>query len=422
MTQSQAEQEASPDPDPSPDPSIRAGLKLLSSPNVGKMFVAYLVSYTGTAMAPIALAFGVLELTGSAKDSAIVIAAPTLAAVFVLLFGGVVADRTSRKRVMWIAESVSMLAQFGMAWLFLSGTATVGLLTGLMLVHGVVMAFHQPAAVGFIVQLVEAHELQAANAVLSMARFGAFAGGAALGGLLVATVGPGWTLAIDAASFGVSALLVYSLVPKLQRPPEKASLIEDLRLGWREFTAHTWLWVIVAQFSLVVAGQEAIFGLLGPAYARTEMAGAGDWGLIAGGFGLGTLVGALLGIQVRPRFPMRFGTFCVFAMGGLPLALAYSSPLALAIVVAFSGGVAGQIFGILWYTVLQKKVPHEMLSRVSAYDHLGSIALAPLGIVVAGFLFEGYGYQVALLVAAALIIVPTIAVLFVADVRNVRLD
>jgi len=416
------ENQREPQAEEQPDTSIRAGLRLLTSPNVGKMFVAYLVSYTGTAMAPIALAFGVLELTGSAKDSAIVIAAPTLAAIFVLLFAGVVADRTSRQRVIWISESVSMLAQFAMAALFLTGTATVPLLTALMLVHGVVIAFHQPAAVGFIVQLVEAKDLQAANAVLSMARFGAFAGGAALGGLLVATVGAGWTLAIDAASFGISALLVYSLVPKIQRPPEKASLLEDLRLGWREFTARTWLWVIVAQFSLVVAGEEAIFGLLGPAYAKTEMAGASDWGLIVGSFGLGTLVGALLGIKVRPRYPMRFGTFCVFALAGLPLALAYASPLPVAVFVAFCGGVAGQIFGILWYTALQKKIPHEMLSRVSAYDHLGSIALAPLGIVAAGFLFEGYGYQVALLVATALIVIPTIAVLFVADVRNMRLN
>jgi len=409
-------------PAASSDASIAAGLRLLTSPNVGKMFVAYLVSYTGTAMAPIALAFGVLELTGSAKDSAIVIAAPTLAAVFVLLFAGVVADRTSRQRVLWLAESVSMLAQFAMAWLFISGMATVPLLTALMLVHGVVMAFHQPAAVGFIVQLVEEHELQAANAVLSMARFGAFAGGAALGGLLVATVGAGWTLAIDAASFGVSALLVFSLTPKVQRPPEKASLLEDLRLGWREFTAHTWLWAIVAQFSLIVAAQEAVFGLLGPAFAKTEMAGASDWGFIAGGFGFGTLVGALIGIKVRPQYPMRFGTLCVFALAGLPVALAYSSPLVVAVLVAFLGGVAGQIFGIIWYTALQKKIPSEMLSRVSAYDHLGSIALAPLGIVAAGFLFEGYGYQVALLISAALIIVPTLVVLFVSDVRNMQLD
>ena len=112
------------------DVSIAHGLRLLTRPNLAKMFVAYLVSYTGTAMAPIALAFGVLELTGSTKDSAIVIAAPTLAAVFVLLFAGVIADRSSRQRVIWISESVSMLAQFGMAWLFLSGTATIPLLTG----------------------------------------------------------------------------------------------------------------------------------------------------------------------------------------------------------------------------------------------------------------------------------------------------
>ena len=346
------------------DVSIAHGLRLLTRPNLAKMFVAYLVSYTGTAMAPIALAFGVLELTGSTKDSAIVIAAPTLAAVFVLLFAGVIADRSSRQRVIWISESVSMLAQFGMALLFLSGTATIPLLTGLMLVHGVVMAFHQPAAVGFIVQLVDADDLQAANAVLSLARFGAMAGGAALGGLLVAYVGPGWTLAIDAASFGISAVLVFSMTPKLQRPPEKATLLTDLRLGWREFTSHTWLWVIVVQFSLIVAAIEAVFGLLGPAYAKTQLDGAGDWGLIAGGFGAGTMVGALAGIRVRPLYPMRFGTFCVFLLAGLPLALAFGQPLWLGVLTAFCGGIAGQIFGVIWYTALQKKIPSEMLSRV----------------------------------------------------------
>ena len=290
-----------------------------------------------------------------------------------------------------------------------------------MLVHGVVMAFHQPAAVGFIVQLVDADDLQAANAVLSLARFGAMAGGAALGGLLVAYVGPGWTLAIDAASFGISAILVFSMTPKLQRPPEKATLLTDLRLGWREFTSHTWLWVIVVQFSLIVAAIEAVFGLLGPAYAKTQLDGAGDWGLIAGGFGAGTMVGALAGIRVRPLYPMRFGTFCVFLLAGLPLALAFGQPLWLGVLTAFCGGIAGQIFGVIWYTALQKKIPSEMLSRVSAYDHLGSIALAPLGIVAGGYLFEYFGFQLALLVAAAMIIVPTVAVLFVKDVRTMQL-
>lgn len=384
------------------------------------MFVAYMVSYTGTAMAPIAMAFGVLELTGSTRDSAIVIAAPTLAAIVVLLFGGVIADRTSRQRVIYLSEMVSMLAQFAMAWLFLSGTATVPALAGLMLVHGVVMAFHQPAAVGFIIQLVETHQLQAANAILSMARFGALAGGAALGGTLVATVGVGTTLLIDAASFGVSALLVYTLAPKVQRPPEQATLLEDLKIGWREFTARTWLWVIVVQFSLIVAALEALLGLIGPAYTREHMNGAQDWGFIAGGLGLGMLAGALLGMRVRPVYPMRFGTYCVFLLGTLPLSLLLSIPVWVMVLAGFAAGCSIQVFGILWYTALQKNIPAETLSRVSAYDHLGSIGLAPLGIVAAGYLYEAVGAQATLTTVFGFILVPTLLVLFVRDVRMMR--
>lgn len=86
------------------------------------MFVAYLVSYTGTAMAAIAMASGVLELTGSAADAAFVIAAPTAASIVVLLLGGIVADRTSRQRMMILAEITAAAAQCSMAALFISGT------------------------------------------------------------------------------------------------------------------------------------------------------------------------------------------------------------------------------------------------------------------------------------------------------------
>ena len=104
---------------------IAQGLRLLANPNVSRMFIAYVVSYTGTAMAPIAMAFGVLELTGSAADAAFVIAAPTAASIVVLLLGGVIADRTSRKRIMVFAEVTAMTAQCTIAWLFISDNATV---------------------------------------------------------------------------------------------------------------------------------------------------------------------------------------------------------------------------------------------------------------------------------------------------------
>lgn len=392
----------------------------LRKPDVARLFVAYLLSYTGSAMAPIAMAFGVLELTGSTKDAAIVIAAPTLASIVVLLVGGALADRLSRQKIMAIADTLAMLAQLSMAALFLTSNATVPLLTALMLANGIAIALNAPAATGLIVQLVDKNQLQATNALLGMARHGAVAGGAALGGLLVALYGAGITLAIDGLSFGLSALLVLSLKPKPQRPLAKASMIQDLVLGWREFTRHRWLWVIVLQFSLVVAGLEAVFGLLGPAVAREQMNGAADWGIIAGVFGLGMIIGGLLGVVVRPRYPMRFGSLWVFSFSLVPLALALALPVYAVAVCALISGIGGQLFSTLWNTTLQQRIPGELLSRVSAYDHLGSIALAPLGILLAGLLFELIGARDTLLLAAALIIVPTAGVLLVADVHQLQ--
>jgi len=403
------------------DNTLRAGFRLLTQPNVKKMFVAYLVTYTGTAMAPIAMAFGVLELTGSTRDASFVIAAPTLASIVVLMLGGVIADRTSRQRIIYSSELVAMSAQLSLAALFLSGTAGVPSLTFFMLINGIAMAFHAPAVTGFIIQLVDRKDLQATNALLGMARNGATVGGAALGGVLVASVGAGTTLLIDALSFAASAWLVFRMTPMQQTTAAVASLITDLRLGWQEFTRHTWLWAIVLQFSLIVVAAESVFGLLGPAVSRTHMNGAVDWGFIAAGFGSGTLCGGLLAMKIKPHHPMRFATYCVFFFSGVSITLALQMPVYVVAVAAFVSGLAGQMFAVLWYTTLQIKIPPQLLSRVSAYDHLGSIALAPLGIVAAGYLYEGLGPRDTLFIAAALVIVPTLLVLCVRDVRRMTL-
>ena len=115
---------------------------------------------------------------------------------------------------------------------------------------------------------------------------------------------------------------------------------------------------------------------------------------------------------------MRVATSLVFFFAGVELALAFLMPVFVVAGAAFVSGFTGQIFAVLWYTTLQKKVPADRLSRVSAYDHLGSIALAPLGVVFYGFLYEAIGYQQTLLLAATTVIVPTAIVLCVRDVRN----
>lgn len=396
------------------------GLELLGDSNVRKVFVAYLVSYIGIAMGPIAMAFGVLELTGSTKDTSYVIAAPTLASIAILLIGGAIADRTSRQKVIFLAEITAMLAQFAIAYLFLSGQASVLNLALLMLVNGFAMAFNAPASTGLIIQLVKKEQLQSANALLGLSRNMAMIFGAALGGILVATVGAGYTILIDAISFGFSAILIYSLKPNKQEVLKSTSIFTDLKLGWKEFSSKKWIWMIVLQFSFVVAALQAVMGLLGPAVSKTHLNGAADWGLIAGGVGVGTVIGGLIAFRIQPKYPLRLATICVFFLSPLPLALAATLPIYLIVMAALIGGVAVQIFGVIWMTTLQMNVPGHLLSRVSAYDHIGSISLAPLGIVAAGFLYETMGYQLILGAAALLIIIPTLATLLVKEVRLMK--
>lgn len=400
--------------------TVRDGLKLLKEPNFAKLFTAYFITYTGSAMAPIAIAFGVLDLTGSTRTSAYVLASPVVAQIVILMIGGAVADRTSRQKVMVIADVLSALSQGTVAALFLTGAATVPLLIAMMLVNGACVAFHAPASMGFIPQLVSHDRLQSANALLGAARNSAAMIGAALAGILVAAFGAGLTLAVDAISFLLAACLLASLTVRAQAKTEPASFIEDLRLGAKEFFSHTWLWTIVFQFTILIMGLEALFALIGPAITRDVMGGAKDWGFIMAAFGAGTILGGLIAIKMKVDRPMLVATLMCFLWS--PLAMLMTVPFHLYVLVAaaFVHGISGQIFGVLWSTTLQTKIPSHMLSRVSAYDHLGSVAMAPVGVVLAGIFYEDIGRQATLWLIAASIIVPTALVLFVRDVRQMR--
>lgn len=348
--------------------TVRDGLKLLVQPNFLRLFAAHLITATGSAMAPIAIAFGVLELTGSTRTSSYVLAAPVTAMIVILMIGGAIADRTSRQRVMVIADCLAALSQGTIAALFLTETATVPMLIALMLVNGACSAFHQPAAMGFIPQVVRSDELQSANALLGAARSSATMLGAALAGVLVAAFGAGVTLALDAVSFAIAAVLLASLRVGAQVKSEPVSLLQDLRLGAREFFAHQWLWTIVLQFTILVMGLEALFALIGPAIARDVLGGPKDWGLIMATFGAGTVLGGILAIRMRVERPMLVATLAVFLWAPLPMLMTVPFALGVLCLAAFVHGVAGQVFGVLWSTTLHTRIPSHLLSRVAAYD------------------------------------------------------
>jgi MFS family permease len=399
---------------------FREGLGLLRERDLGRLFVARMIAAFGGAMGPVAMAFGVLELTGSATAMGIVIASQSAASALLQLVGGALADRISRQRMMVTADVIGMTSQGLVALLLITGQANVPVLAALMAVTGAAFALHYPAAMGLVPLVVDGEKLQPANALLSLARTGAFGLGAASGGVLVATVGAGWAMAINSACLGVAALLVSTLRPRPQLRSGRASMLRDLRDGWREFTSHRWLWAVVLQFTVMFAAWQASFAVVGPIVAKRLLGGATDWGWIAGAYGAGLLCGGIAAMRLRVDRPILVGTLLMFLMVLPPMLLAGPAPVWMIVLSALVAGLGFELFMVLWYTTVQRHVAPEALSRVVAYDTLGSIVLVPLAEAAAGPATDILGTSQTLWILVALIVLPTAAVLCVPEVRNLR--
>jgi MFS family permease len=402
-------------------PGWREGLALLREGGFRRLFAARMISAFGSAMTPIALPFAVLDdLAGTPSQVGLLVAAGSLTQVAMQLFAGALADRGSRRRQMIGADLLAAAAQGTIALLILSDRAAYGQLLALHALSGIAFALHFPAAVGLVPLVVPRERLQAANALLSIAQASALAVGYSAGGVLVALVGAGTALAIDATTFAASALLISGIRPSAQQRSLGTSLLRELRDGWREFTAHTWLWAIVLQFTFMLMAYFGAWAVLGPVVAKQSLGGAASWGWIAGANGAGLIAGGVLAMRLHFERPMRTATLCCLLNAGVPLLLAVPAPVPAIAAAAFLAGVGGEIFGVLWNTALHTRVAPEALSRVSSYDVLGSIALVPVGEALAGAGAERFGLQPTLLLCAAGVVVPTLAVLTVRDVRELR--
>ncbi|MGQ4382403.1 MFS transporter [Streptomyces sp. SAS_270] len=387
--------------------------------NYTLLTAAAIATNLGSQGALIASAFAVLDAGGDGGDVGLVAAARTLPLVLFLLIGGAVADRLPRHRVMVAANTLNCLSQAAFAALVISGEAQLWQMMLLSGLGGTGQAFFNPAAEGMLMSSVEGEQASRAFAVFRMATQGAGLGGAALGGALVAVIGPGWVLAVDAAAFALAAAL-RSFLDVSHIPPRApgGGLLADLRDGWQEFIGRTWLWSIVAQFAVVVAVVGAAESVYGPLVARDSLGGPGPWGLALGAFGVGTVGGALLMMRWKPRRLLLAGTLCVFPLALPAAALALPVPVGALYAVMFVSGLAIEVFGVSWMTALHQEIPEDMLSRVSAYDWFGSIAMTPLALALAGPAEEAFGRTASLWGCATLVVVVTAAVLCVPDVRN----
>jgi MFS family permease len=285
---------------------------------------------------------------------------------------------------------------------------------------GTGMAIFYPASQALLPRLVPGELLQQASAVSRLAMNGGQMGGATVAGLCVAAFGPGWALAVCGVGMLTSVPLLLSIrvSGRARARTHETGMLRDLRDGWSEFRSHTWLWVIVAQFGVVLMAWYGAFQVLGPVVAKAHLGGPAAWGAITAADAVGLIVGGLVSLRFTPRRPMMFVVLIGAAIAIGPFALAMLWPLPLVCLASFGLGVAVEIMMVQWTVAMARNVRPDMLARVSSYDLLGSVMAMPVGALIAGPLAAAVGVSATQYGAAALIIVASALALVPRDVRS----
>lgn len=396
-------------------------LRVLGEPSYRRLFLGRTVSLIGDGIAPVALAFAVLDLTGSATDLGIVLALHSLVLIALVLVGGVIADRISPRRAMLAADLTRAVSMGLIAALLLTGTAEIWQLALLYAIDGAATAFFNPASNAIVPQIVPGSRLQEANALLSFSRWTGKVAGPALAGVLLALGSPGSALAIDAATFAVSAACLWGVrAPGVRPEGESENFLAELRHGWREFSSRSWQVAIIVSLALSNLIFPGAFLVLGPTVADETLGGSSSWALIAAAWGVGGLLGGLVALNIRPRRPLLVGESVVMLFALPIFLLAIPTTAAVVALGALIGGASLSVAEILYDTTQAQQIPPEALSRVTAYDWLGSLALEPLGLALIGPVAAGLGISTTLWLSAVAVTLLQAAVLLVPSVRRLE--
>ncbi len=366
--------------------------QVLRHPDFRFLFLGQTASAIGERLVVVALALFITEEGGSATDLGVVLAAHAIPLVGFLLLGGVWADRLPRHRVM-IASDVVRFALHGLlAALIFADAVEIWHLVVIEALYGTAEAFFRPAYTGLVPQTVPEGEVQQASALTAFVNNVAEFAGPALATALVLGVGAGWAFALDALTFLVSAALLLRVRPRARgEVVERTSVLAELREGWDAVRSRAWVWVTIAVLCLALMFGIAPWYVLGAPVAEEQYGSTGVYGVVAAALGAGTIAGALLGVRWRPRHPMRLAMLFALAWPVAMALFAAGLPLALVVPATVAAGAAISLFDVWWLTALAERIPPHLLSRVTAYDWMGSLGLVPLGYLAAGPLADRLG-------------------------------
>jgi MFS family permease len=395
---------------------------LRREPQFRLLFLGQVLSVIGDRMMLVALPFAVLHAGGGTDAVGLVVAAQLLPFVIFGLLGGAVSDRADRRRVLVRSDLGRLAVQACGGVLLLSGAATPTLLGGLVVLYGTAEAFFQPAFTGLLPQTIShPGQLQPANALRGLSFSVASVAGPALAGVLIAVDGPGAAFICDAATFAVSVACVRRLQPQIVAralEPVPPPFRDSIREGWREVRSRRWLRTGLAAMSAYHALVLPAVFVLGPVFVSRRLGGAGAWAAVVVAFGLGSIVGDLVLLRLRPRYALKAAAIGLVLASLQAAVYGAAAGLVVTCLLQFITATGVTVFFTMWEVNLQEHIPAEALSRVSSWDYLSGAALMPVGTALAGPMAAALGAQSTLLGMSGLGVTAALAFLAVPSVRS----
>ena len=394
--------------------------EVLAHKYVKRLFIARFISNYGNGLGPIAIAFGVLALpNGSANLLGIALGSTAVCFLLMAPFGGVIADKYGRARMVGLTDMLAGLVLFIQVYFFAIGDVPLLVLILVNGAFGILWGVFWPAFAGVLPSVLPEEALQKGNAINSLVANAGIILGAASAGFLVSGFGAATALAIDAISFFVSGVMIFTFRHVTPRAEvTENTVFDDLKHGWQVFRSFRWIVVIVISFSFIVMCWAAAESVLGPLIALEHFNGPKSWSLVITAESAGLIVGALIALKIKPKYPMRFLMLSSFTITFYIWTMAKPQSLALIAFGAFLFGITLDLWGTLWSTALQRKVPRDSLSRVSSFDAMGSMIFKPVGLAIAAPLSVLFGIDNFLLILAGITAVAILLPLFDPTVRN----
>jgi MFS family permease len=400
--------------------SVTRRFPVLSSRDFRLLLADRLIAPGAFAFSLVGVSFAVLDAGGSAADLSYVLAAQIAPSLVFTLIGGVVADRIAPQRVIAAANLLIAAGEGTFGVLVLTGRPPLWQMIVLETLTGTGMAVFYPASQALLPVVAPGELLQQGSAMSRLAMNAAQMTGSAIAGVVVAAIGPGWALAFCAIGVAGTVPALLSIRAGARDRLPGAGLLADIREGWTEFRSHTWLWVIVGQYCIIMMAWYGAFQVLGPVVAKAHLGGPAAWGAITASESVGLVAGGLFALGRAPRRPMLFVAAIGAAIALAPLSLAMLWPLPLICLASFGVGALTEIMMVQWTVAMARNIPPERLARVSAYDALGSMMAMPLGALAAGPVAAMIGVRQAQYAAAAAIIAVTAVALIPRGVRGMR--